>query len=272
MSEGLCEGCGAPTGLTEIVCSYCGHSIEGRLAEVSPGVSLNDAIAAIDNNIEALEAMPQHTIPSTLYSVVYWYFAVGTYGIATKFLGKPKTTDKKSFGALVKKIRRNIENTEDMGGSDAGLLRKLERAKTAVSQAEGDAEDARKLRLKTLLAIPALFVLMFAFTAMSTCGMSSKVASNKAEQDAATELVMEFEGMYGKDGATVTIVGENLTYAWEGNTETMRITDVKKVGDKYRVDTWRCDGTVTKTDTGVKLLMSGTYDYCASMSGDWAAK
>jgi len=94
----------------------------------------------------------------------------------------------------------------------------------------------------------------------------------EAEQDAATELVMECEGMYGKDGATITIVGETLTYAWEGNTETMRITDVKKVGDRYRVKTSKCDGAIQKTDTGLKSLMSGTYDYCASMSGDWAAK
>ena len=84
MGHGDCSGCGAPLESITILCGFCGTQVPGRVLEVSPGVSVSDALTVIKNNIDALDGMPQPTIFGTLHAVVYWYMSFATLGIGTK--------------------------------------------------------------------------------------------------------------------------------------------------------------------------------------------
>ncbi len=127
-------------------CEYCGSPIAERMASVSGGTE-QSALAALDQNIEALEALPQPTLWNIAYGAFYWVLNLTTLTILPSVLSlkPPKPLGASSFKALKAKIERNIADAREVLGSDELAQKKLARISAALVKAESSVDRTRKI-------------------------------------------------------------------------------------------------------------------------------
>ena len=166
-----CRSCAAAISSAAIVCNYCGTEVPGRLGTVIAGGDIAQALNTLDNNLEALDALPHPTAGSMLYTVWYWYLHIGTYTIMTRMfdMKPPSKVSRRPFKRLTRKIQRNIDNVRDVAQGDNVVVRRVERIQEALDDAVAEANRSHKISLTIAIAIPVLLIgLPLLMTALRT--------------------------------------------------------------------------------------------------------
>jgi hypothetical protein len=155
-----CNGCGADVEFGLYSCSFCGTLVsESDVASGKQSGSLNVKLAAIEEKLDELLAMPIPTYWHVLVGWLRWYFILGTLGIAAMFWKKPKPKepfDSTRFAALANKIERDLSIFEAGSRNSLELTQRVHFFRAELTKTTNRIRLGRVLNI----ALPALLVVL----------------------------------------------------------------------------------------------------------------
>jgi DNA-directed RNA polymerase subunit RPC12/RpoP len=150
-----CLQCGA--GLTAIgfACEYCGTIVASRIRTFDPADAWVRQREVIQNNLDALHALPRPSAKQAVVTVVWWYVTILSLGIVAIFWRRSKKPQfqREQFNKITGIVQRNIDGIRRLSAGDSSLEQQLDPLVTEFDQLRGEFAAAAKTRTRAIVLI-----------------------------------------------------------------------------------------------------------------------
>ncbi len=173
-----CPQCGGSSSYSSFVCEYCGYVESDKIKRADNLSSFEDAMAIIQDNLNALHDIHKPTIKNGIVVVLRVIAAIYTFGLVLIFWKKPKKRfNKKSYDKLKLIVKRNIDLLKISSKGDSNLLNRIKITEDELIDVDLKVKQNLKAKRITIFLTVLFFISLIAISNITNPTLTQDVTT-----------------------------------------------------------------------------------------------